>query len=255
MAGDHVGLGTRDARWIAVSITDPNRDDRRATRVQVSARRDDVRLRRLWVHPRILARKGQEQAGRYCRLRRHLFELLGPFIRRCYSRTENREDARFCLTCRASLTVPCPECGRKLPPEAQFCDACGTELGPAEAAPPSAALDATAQRPQRLVPKGYAERLLATHGQVRPERCTVTMLFSDVKGSTVIAETLDPRDWGRSRRVPSTRSSSRTETTDDYRRRTNNEPPTVCGERSKCHPEAEPTPASAPQVSSLRSSQ
>jgi ABC-type oligopeptide transport system substrate-binding subunit/class 3 adenylate cyclase/tetratricopeptide (TPR) repeat protein len=108
--------------------------------------------------------------------------------------TENREDARFCLTCRASLTVVCPECGRELPPEAQFCDACGAQLGAPEAASPTGAPDAIAERLQRLVPKEYAERLLATRGQVQPERRTVTILFSDVKGSTALAEDLDPED-------------------------------------------------------------
>jgi ABC-type oligopeptide transport system substrate-binding subunit/class 3 adenylate cyclase len=50
-------------------------------------------------------------------------------------------------------------------------------------------------RLQRLVPKEYAERLLATRGQVQPERRVVTILFSDVKGSTAMAEALDPEDW------------------------------------------------------------
>jgi ABC-type oligopeptide transport system substrate-binding subunit/class 3 adenylate cyclase len=45
------------------------------------------------------------------------------------------------------------------------------------------------------VPKEYAERLLATRGQVRGERRIVTILFSDVKGSTAMAEGLDPEDW------------------------------------------------------------
>jgi class 3 adenylate cyclase len=44
------------------------------------------------------------------------------------------------------------------------------------------------------VPKEYAERLLATRGQVSPERRTVTLLFSDVKGSTAMAEGLDPEE-------------------------------------------------------------
>jgi class 3 adenylate cyclase/tetratricopeptide (TPR) repeat protein len=55
--------------------------------------------------------------------------------------------------------------------------------------------DSVAQRLQRLVPKEYAERLLATRGQVSKERRTVTILFSDVKGSTSMAEDLDPEDW------------------------------------------------------------
>ncbi|MGD8997390.1 MAG: ABC transporter substrate-binding protein, partial [Anaerolineae bacterium] len=47
---------------------------------------------------------------------------------------------------------------------------------------------------RRLVPKAFAERLLATRGQVQRERRMVTILFSDVKGSTAMAEALDPED-------------------------------------------------------------
>ncbi|NIP14263.1 MAG: hypothetical protein GWM88_05850, partial [Pseudomonadales bacterium] len=57
------------------------------------------------------------------------------------------------------------------------------------------ALDTAAQRLQRLVPKEFAERLLATRGQVGKERRMVTILFSDVKGSTAMAERLDPEEW------------------------------------------------------------
>jgi len=47
---------------------------------------------------------------------------------------------------------------------------------------------------QRLVPREFAERLLATLGQVSKERRVVTILFSDVKGSTAMGEELDPED-------------------------------------------------------------
>jgi ABC-type oligopeptide transport system substrate-binding subunit/class 3 adenylate cyclase len=109
--------------------------------------------------------------------------------------TENRDGARFCGKCGASLSVVCPECGTELPPDLRFCDACGSQLGTGpEADPLQEAVDAVAERLQRLVPKEYAERLLATRGQVQPERRTVTIVFSDVKGSTAMAEDLDPED-------------------------------------------------------------
>jgi class 3 adenylate cyclase/tetratricopeptide (TPR) repeat protein len=50
------------------------------------------------------------------------------------------------------------------------------------------------KRLQRLVPKEFADRLRATRGQVEGERRIVTILFSDVKGSTAMAEDLDPED-------------------------------------------------------------
>jgi class 3 adenylate cyclase len=45
------------------------------------------------------------------------------------------------------------------------------------------------------VPKEFAQRLLATRVQVGKERRMVTILFSDVKGSTQMAENLDPEEW------------------------------------------------------------
>ena len=45
---------------------------------------------------------------------------------------------------------------------------------------------------RRLVPKEFAERLLASRGKVSGERRIVTILFADVKGSTAMAESLDP---------------------------------------------------------------
>jgi len=53
---------------------------------------------------------------------------------------------------------------------------------------------AAARALRRLAPRDFAERLLATRGQVAGERRIVTMLFSDVKGSTPMAERLDPED-------------------------------------------------------------
>jgi class 3 adenylate cyclase/tetratricopeptide (TPR) repeat protein len=51
------------------------------------------------------------------------------------------------------------------------------------------------QAAQRLIPKEWADRLLATRGQVSQERRMVTILFCDVKGSTAMAEQLDPEEW------------------------------------------------------------
>jgi class 3 adenylate cyclase len=82
----------------------------------------------------------------------------------------------------------------ELPAGAEFCFECGAQMAP----PPEpreglAAGDTKAERLQRLVPKEFAERLLTTLGEVQPERCMVTILFSDVKGSTAMAEGWTPR--------------------------------------------------------------
>jgi class 3 adenylate cyclase len=77
--------------------------------------------------------------------------------------------------------------------DAVFCDRCGTELTGPEAVERSGS--AAARALKRLAPREFAERLLATRGEVAGERRIVTMLFSDVKGSTPIAENLDPEEF------------------------------------------------------------
>jgi ABC-type oligopeptide transport system substrate-binding subunit/class 3 adenylate cyclase len=108
--------------------------------------------------------------------------------------TENPEGARFCLSCGARLALACPQCNTGLPSEARFCFACGAEVSAPPVPRPAPPAESAAERLQRLVPREFAERLLATRGQVTPERRMVTILFSDVKGSTAIAEDLDPED-------------------------------------------------------------
>ena len=73
---------------------------------------------------------------------------------------DNPEVAKFCLNCRARLALVCPECSAALPPHAKFCFQCGARLST-----PAAELSLTEQQStylealQRLVPKGFAERL------------------------------------------------------------------------------------------------
>jgi hypothetical protein len=105
----------------------------------------------------------------------------------------------FCPNCGTPLQVACPKCGFRVRADFRFCPNCATPLGVGqpEAEPETqvvsddAALSAAVQR---LIPTEYAERLRATRGQVAPERRTVTILFCDVKGSTAMAEDLDPED-------------------------------------------------------------
>ena len=108
---------------------------------------------------------------------------------------ENPRQARFCLNCGVRLVLVCPQCGTELPPQARFCFACGARVS---ASPPKAGeeigIPALDKAIQRLVPKEFADRLLATRGQVGKERRMVTILFSDVKGSTAMAESLDPEE-------------------------------------------------------------
>ena len=76
--------------------------------------------------------------------------------------TENSPRVKFCSECGAPMGVPCPHCGYRNPRGAAHCGGCGRPL------------DAS---------------------QVRTaERRQVTVFFSDIVGSTALAESLDPED-------------------------------------------------------------
>jgi class 3 adenylate cyclase/tetratricopeptide (TPR) repeat protein len=89
----------------------------------------------------------------------------------------------------------CPNCQFGCPTHYAFCPKCGHPLTePPEQPVLKPELEPQAERLLRLVPREYMERLLGTRGEVGRERRTVTILFSDVKGSTAMAENLDPED-------------------------------------------------------------
>jgi len=112
---------------------------------------------------------------------------------RCHA--ENPDGARFCPSCGEKLIAICPQCQAEASPQARFCPSCGSAMqaGSAEALQQQSAA-ALAQAAQRLIPNEFAERLRATRGQVFSERRMVTILFSDVKGSTAMGESLDPEE-------------------------------------------------------------
>ncbi len=79
---------------------------------------------------------------------------------------ENRDGARFCESCGASLVLACGECGSELRTAARFCDHCGSPVAQSAASAPSS------------IPSSEGERR------------TVTVLFADAAGHTEIAEQL-----------------------------------------------------------------
>jgi predicted ATPase/class 3 adenylate cyclase len=89
----------------------------------------------------------------------------------------NPEGARFCQSCGHSLEAPCPNCGTSNSLAARFCQNCGSGL--------------TGENASLEIP---VESVHAP-GPVESERRIVTILFADVKGSTAIAEQLDPEEW------------------------------------------------------------
>ncbi len=93
----------------------------------------------------------------------------------------------------------CPACDTECVERARYCHLCGAALpfpGSAESNPGAerGADESVSLAMRRLLPGSYADRLVAGRGRVEGERRVVTMLFSDVKGSTALAENLDPED-------------------------------------------------------------
>jgi len=94
---------------------------------------------------------------------------------------ENRDEARFCTACGASLMRQCPACGAIPQAQASFCDACGASLKniatPAAQDPPS-----TDDSPIELA-------------GTDAERRHLTVLFCDLVGSSKLSELLDPEEF------------------------------------------------------------
>jgi len=122
----------------------------------------------------------------------------------------NPAGARFCLKCGARLTPACPNCGAELPldPDTRFCPACGhacpacgtacPERGPALVTPspePPETAGTIPERIRRLMPQEYVKRLVQAGGQMAGERRLVTILMSDIKGSSAMARGMDPEEW------------------------------------------------------------
>jgi hypothetical protein len=88
----------------------------------------------------------------------------------------NREGARFCGACGASLEggIARPRCTALNPPGQTFCDSCG-ELLSLNVGTPATARDARAYTPRHL-----AEKILTTRSALQGERKQVSVLFADL---------------------------------------------------------------------------
>ncbi len=103
---------------------------------------------------------------------------------------ENTHDAKFCENCGQPFDRACPNCGKANSPSAKFCKNCGYNLA---AAPVGAA---TLSNLQQAAPQPLQAKIIAAKKQVEGERRLVTVLFTDIVGSTALAEKLDPEEWG-----------------------------------------------------------
>ena len=100
---------------------------------------------------------------------------------------ENRETARFCGECTASLgrETSCPGCGTANPVGQKFCDHCTHPL----------TASAPAKDPRAYTPKHLADKILQSKSALEGERKHVTVLFADVRSSMDLQEGIDPEEW------------------------------------------------------------
>jgi len=100
---------------------------------------------------------------------------------------ENRQEAKFCLSCGTKLELHCIQCGKRFPSAAVFCDECGFRLTVASETSP---IDYN--QPQSYTPKYLADKILTTRSSIEGERKLVTVLFADVANYTSMAEKTRP---------------------------------------------------------------
>jgi hypothetical protein len=106
-------------------------------------------------------------------------------------------EARFCMYCGVSLVIVCPNCSYDNVHGANFCSECGQSLRDLMTVSPGMTPQGEENSIKKYIPKEYAEKLeIARRVQtMKGERRTVSILFCDVKGSTSMAEQLDPEEW------------------------------------------------------------
>src|SRR6516164_1314327 len=98
-------------------------------------------------------------------------------------KTDNPPDATFCEQCGSKLELICPACKAAVSPGARFCKKCGSAIAPSA---PASAKKST-DRPIRIAYTPANENLDG-------ERKTVSALFADIKGSTELEQNLDPEE-------------------------------------------------------------
>ncbi len=110
---------------------------------------------------------------------------------------DNPDGAKFCTNCGKPLTLACPKCGTQNPAGAKFCFNCGQALGQTATVPAPKPAPSFDERLQRYMPAELRRKLESARSDrsMEGERRIVTILFCDVKGSTAMAETLDPEEW------------------------------------------------------------
>jgi class 3 adenylate cyclase/tetratricopeptide (TPR) repeat protein len=106
-------------------------------------------------------------------------------------RHDNRDEARFCRECGESFGTRCLLCGTILAAESRYCDNCGAPSAVVRAGPIVSSLFGA---PYLRTPGSLTKRILTSEAALEGERKQVTVLFSDMKGSTEQIADRDPED-------------------------------------------------------------
>ncbi len=115
---------------------------------------------------------------------------------------DNRDGARFCRACGASLVAACASCRAPLDPAAAFCDACGAPVAPASAAESRSPTPS----PAPALPSAFAggrydvQRFLGEGGRKRVYLARDARLDRDVALAVIKTEGLDEAGLARVRR-------------------------------------------------------
>lgn len=110
---------------------------------------------------------------------------------------DNPPGSRFCENCGQPLEFVCPNCGEAVTPTAKFCRNCGFKLANTQLTPRAAELSRSEslEALRRAAPSSVASKILSARERMEGERKLVTALFTDIVGSTALAERLDPESW------------------------------------------------------------
>jgi class 3 adenylate cyclase/predicted enzyme related to lactoylglutathione lyase len=110
---------------------------------------------------------------------------------------ENAADAKFCENCGQPFERVCPNCGKPVSANARFCKNCGFNLAGAAAQvqPTPVTKSANLDALRKTAPISVSQKILAERERMEGERKLVTALFTDIVGSTSLAEQMDPEDW------------------------------------------------------------
>jgi class 3 adenylate cyclase/tetratricopeptide (TPR) repeat protein len=101
---------------------------------------------------------------------------------------ENPGGKKFCGDCGAAVENHCPQCGADNPPAKRFCGNCGAALLASSTPTPSSS-------PAQATAEVHTSPALGAISATDGERRHLTVLFSDLVGSTEISARLDPEDW------------------------------------------------------------